>query len=117
MNELKILKKLEELELKIEHLGRAKPTKPVIYNIDMPLKDTEYKWMLPRHTKGFKIQCRDGTAFRFSFEMGKVASASPPYWTVMANGSYQTRNIDADGLILYVACGSDAKVVDCIAWS
>jgi len=117
MNELRMLTAIADLDAKIDRQGKARPTRPVIFNIPMPLADTEYKWFLPKHTKTFRIHCRDGTAFRFSFEMDKVASSSPPYITVRANGSHQERNLDAEGLILYVACGSTDKVVEGIAWS
>lgn len=93
-------------------------TKLGIANITMTAGDQEYPYQFPEDVRGFRMQCRDGTTFRFAFEDGKVGTAnpSPPYHTVLANGHVIIRNIAIKELHLYVA-GTAGKVVEIISWN
>lgn len=107
---------VEESTPKTEELkGNKGASRLYIVTKKMPAADTECKLIL-RKVKGFRIKCRDGTAFRFAFEQGKVGTATPaePYYTILANGSVSVRNIDVEELYVYVACGSTGKVVELI---
>ena len=94
-------------------------TKVSIANIVMTTQNTEYSYQFPEDVKGFRMQCRDGTAFRFAFEMDKVGTAnpSPPYHTVLANGYIEIREVRIEELHLYVACGTANKTVELISWN
>lgn len=88
-----------------------------IANIELLAKDTEYDWAIPRGCQWFTLHVRDGTAIRIATEPKKVAESNAPYYTLTANGSLTERSLEIDvseGLLLYFACGSDAKVVEVI---
>jgi len=91
--------------------------KVYIVTIPMPTADKEYHRII-HDVKGIRLQCRDGTAFRFAFEQDKVASATPnePYHTVLANGHVTLRGLNVEELHLYLACGVGAKVAEIIVW-
>ena len=88
-----------------------------VVTVHMGGADTERHRIL-HNVKGLRLQCRDGTAFRFAFEQGKVGGANPtePYHTVLANSHVLIRNPDVQELHLYVACGSADKVAEIIVW-
>lgn len=92
--------------------------KPSIANIEMPSANTEYSHMLPKGCKKFLLHSRDGTAFRLAFEQGKVATSTPPYFTIKANTAYSEDNLDIrEDTWFYFACASTGKVVEIIQWS
>jgi hypothetical protein len=91
--------------------------RPVVINVEMPKANAEYSQRLPKDTRKFTLQCRDGTAFRFAFESGHVAQSQDPFYSVLANGSYTVDNI----LVLpreeiFVACSSAGKIIELICW-
>lgn len=90
---------------------------PTIYNVTMTNANTEYSQSLPSNCKKFLIHTRDGTSFRLAFVSGKVASPTPPYFTVPAGQAYYEDFIEPTSLTLYFACGTAGKVVEIIAWS
>jgi len=91
---------------------------PVIANLDMPTANTEYEYQVPAHTKKLLCQCRDGTAFRLAFEKSKVATSTPPYFSVRVNSVYYEDNLDTElGLIMYFAGAGTAKAIEIICWS
>jgi len=90
---------------------------PTIYNVTMTNADQEYSQVLPAGTKKLAFHCRDGTAFRFAFETGKVAAPTAPYFTVRANAAVSEDHINAAALTLYFACGAAGKVVELVAWA
>lgn len=81
----------------------------------MATANEEYHLEL-KNARGFRIQCRDGTAFRFAFEKDKVGTAAPsePYYTVLANSHVTVRNIEVEDLHVYMACGGTGKVAELI---
>lgn len=91
-------------------------TDPIIYNITMTSADTEYSQAFPLNTKKFLFRCRDATVIRFAFETGKVAGPIEPYFTLPINESHKEDFVDLNGIVLYVACGVDAKVVELLVW-
>ncbi len=90
---------------------------PTIYNVTMTDADKEYSQALPSNTKKFTLQCRDGTAFRLSFETGKVATPTEPYLTVRTNDVYYEEELNLTSRTIYVASASAAKVVEMICWT
>jgi len=90
-----------------------------LYVVTVPMGaiDAE-KHRILHDVKGLRLQCRDGTAFRFAFEQGKVGSANPaePYHTVLANSHVLIKNLDVKELHLYLACGGADKVAEVIVW-
>ena len=88
-----------------------------VVTVPMGAQDTE-KHRILHNVKGLRLQCRDGTAFRFAFEQGNVGTANPtePYHTVLANGHVLIKNLDVEELHLYLACGTADKVAEVIVW-
>lgn len=100
----------------IEDLENSKSASRIyIVTKTMAAANTEYHLELKK-VKGFRIKCRDGTAFRFAFEKDKVGTAAPsePYYSVLANNSVPVRNIDVEELHIYMACGGTGKVAELI---
>lgn len=87
------------------------------YTVTMTLADTEYSQALPANTKQITISCSDGTAFRFAFATGKVATPTEPYQICQANQTLNFANLNLSSKTLYLGCGSAAKVVNIIAWT
>jgi len=90
-----------------------------LYVVTVPMGGTdEEQHRILHDIKGLRLQCRDGTAFRFAFEQGKVGSDTPaePYHTVLANSHVLIKNLDVKELHLYLACGSADKVAEVIVW-
>lgn len=93
---------------------------PVIQNVTMTLADTEYSLTLPANTKYFSIQCADGTAMRYAFVTGKVATPTAPYMTLLANGALNTPEkiaVANGALTIYFACGSAGKIAQLLSWT
>lgn len=87
--------------------------------VNLTTANKEYEFILPKNLRGFRMQCRDGTTFRYSFLRGKVGTAAPsePYATVLANGHLQPNNLNLEEkTIIYMAEGTGGKVVEFIMW-
>ena len=89
---------------------------PTIYNVTMTTADTQYSQALSAGVQKFIIHTRDGTAYRFAYVTGKVATPTAPYFSMPANSIYSEDLISGDAKTLYFACASDAKVIEIIEW-
>jgi len=90
---------------------------PVVINTTMTSADTEYEIALPAGTRHFELWCHDGTAMRFAFVTGKVATPTTPWATILANKSYRSPEKLAVGAsTIYVAAGVISKVACCVVW-
>lgn len=103
----------------VDGLSKRDAKKPRIINKTMNVADTEYEIALPAKTKKFTIHMRQtDTAFRLSFERGRVATPKESYFTVPAKGSYWEDNLDLDEIFyIYVACSTEGKTIEAIVWS
>ncbi len=54
---------------------------PIVHNLTLTNKDTEYPYTFPTGTQKFSFHERDHKAFYFAFETGKVAGPTEPYMT------------------------------------
>lgn len=96
-------------------MEEEKVNKILIANLKIEKANTEYPWALPKGTKWFTLQVRDGTAVRVAVESGHVANSEPPYFTLKANSAWDERyfNINSKyGFPLYFACASAEKFVE-----
>lgn len=116
---MSIIEKLEEIDKKLDELKEDKATKIAVINIEAPVANQEYHRQLPENLKGFYIQERGGSIFRFAFEPGKVGSAtpSPPYYSVPINGFVLLDDLDIAELHLYVAGAVANRVAELVVWS
>ncbi len=92
---------------------------PYIYNVSLTTKNTEYSQALPAGTKRFAVSIQGGAdtdTFRVAFVTGKVATPTAPYITLPGNVEYYEDGLNLDSLTVYVACVSDAKVAQIVAW-
>lgn len=87
-----------------------------VINIPLGSANTESRWQLPKGCKGFTMQCRDGTAVRFSTKRDVVAKPNPPYATLKANTPFDDTDLDIQSSdeALYFACSSSDKVMEII---
>ncbi len=92
---------------------------PTILNVTMTNADEEYSLVIPAGTKTVQISTADGTAFRFAFVTGKVASPTAPYFTVPADTMYDSGEgvYFDEHTTIYLACDSAGKVAQILAWS
>lgn len=94
---------------------------PTITNYTMTLADTEYSHPLPENCKGFIIHTRDESTFRLSFETGRVALPTEPYFTVPAGrafgeGDLSLYSYGGAGVTIYFASDSAGKIIEIIDW-
>ena len=90
---------------------------PYIYNVTLTLANTEYSQALPRGTKKFTISERNGNAFRWAFEPGRVATPTEPYQTVLANQVYFEDHVNLVGVTVYLAAPVLGRVIEIVAWT
>ncbi len=82
-------------------------TRTRFYTVSMPVANAQYSFAFPANTKGFEIQITSGTAFRVSFDPGRVGPiARRPYWSVSVNTSWDKDKLDYEDVILYFACAA-----------
>jgi len=88
------------------------------HQVDMAVINTEYSQELTQGTVGVVIQCSTAHAMRVSFETGKVAGPTSPYWIVKSGDKLMFRGLlllEEDQRILYFACanaGSDCMIIE-----
>ena len=87
------------------------------YNVTMTSADTEYSQALPSGTRKLTMRVRDGTAARYAWDTGKVATPTEPYQTLRANSDYTIDGISLSGKTIYFACASASKVMEIEAWT
>ena len=92
-------------------------TTPTCYNVTMTNANEEYEQALPADTKSFLIHTQDGTPFRLSFETGKVATPTEPYFSILSNSDYYEKGLKLTGKTAYFASGTAGKVAEIIAWT
>lgn len=96
----------------------SSPSSPVVYNVAMAVKNTEYSQVIPAGVQCISFQLRANKILRFAFVTGKVAGSVAPYATVKAGAVYT-----CDGLALqapttlYVAGPDDNQVLEIVVWS
>lgn len=82
------------------------------YNVTMTSADTEYSQLLPDGTRIIELKCQDGTAVRWAWITGKVATPTAPFHTLLANDTKRLENVFLVGKTIYFACGSASKVAE-----
>ena len=93
------------------------PSVGVTYNVTLTSSDTEYSQALPSNCRSIAFRCRTAHAVRFAWEPDKVATPAAPYQTLKAGGEYWKDNINATGLILYLASSEPGVVIEVEVWS
>ena len=93
-------------------------TKPSVVNINLVTANKEYMHKLPVGCKRFRIQMRDSTDFRLAVFQDIVAKPNPGYYTVKGGAAFEERSLNIqEETWLYIACGSDNKIVEIFQWT
>ena len=82
------------------------------YNVAMATADTEYTQLLPDGTRIIEIKCQDGTAIRWAWETGKVATPTAPFHTLLTNDTKRLENVFLVGKTIYLACDTTSKIAE-----
>ncbi len=83
------------------------------YTVSMPVANRQYSLALPANTKSVEIQTTDGTAFRVSFDTGRVGPiARRPYWSIPINTSWDRDKLNLTGATLYFACSTAGRTAE-----
>lgn len=83
-----------------------------VYTVRMVDADEEYEQALPANTRTIEIQTTDGTPFRLSMEVDRVAPARRPYWSVPVNTSWSQDKLNLTGATLFFASSTANKTIE-----
>lgn len=100
----------------LAELAKIISATPTLYAVTMTNANTEYSQLLTTGTKKLMFHCQDGTAFRYAWVTGKVATPTAPYITVPANTSVNLDGLYLTSKTLYVACASTGKIIEIEEW-
>lgn len=76
-----------------------------------------YPIRIPANTVQFRMQTRDGTAWRFALTEEAVLENKESVWTVAANGDWHERNLNMpEPTTIYTACGTAGKILETLFW-
>jgi hypothetical protein len=87
---------------------------PVVFNVAMPLANTEYSHPFSASTKGFEIKTRNFSTLQVSFVMG---GSGTTYFTIPNGSSYDRFNLDLAAETIYFQSPSASETVEIIEWS
>lgn len=101
----------------VNSTSRAKviaSTIPAIYNVAMPLADTEYSQALNNATKKIQIRMRVKARARFAFVSGDTILK----WVTIEPGAvYFDENLDLDGVTIYVQSNIVGQTAEILEWT
>lgn len=90
---------------------------PVITEVDMPTKDTEYSITIPKDAKSYTVKTRGNHAFRIAYKTGQVEAATGEFMTIPAGSAESEDSIGReDPVVLYVSCESDGEKLEVKIW-
>ena len=92
----------------------SKATQPTIYNLSMPLANTEYSQALSSHTRKIMIKTRDRTAqLRIAFVATNTATI---FITIEGGAIYSEENLDLEGVTIYLRSNKSTQTVEILEW-
>ena len=86
---------------------------PTIYNVSVPLANTEVSQVLQSHTKSFTIRVRGIATLKLAFSLG---ASSTDYITVVPGGVHTSEGLDFDGT-LYFQTNKTTQIVEILEWT
>lgn len=86
---------------------------PVIYNVSVPLANTEVSQVLSSGTKSFTIRVRGTAKLQLAFTSGQ---SGVTYLTVRPGVSYTQEGLDYNGA-LYFQTDKPSQIVEIVEWS
>lgn len=87
---------------------------PQIFNLSVPLADTEVSQALPSSTKRFLVRARGKSRVQFSFNSGDSGSN---FITISPGAVYSEDNLRLTSLTLYLQTSLANEVVEVLTWS
>jgi hypothetical protein len=92
----------------------ASATTPNIYNLSMPVANTEYSQALSAATKKIMIKTRDRTAtIKVAFISGDTTIK---YFTIQPGAVYFEENLNLDGIVIYLQTNKTAQIAEILEW-
>lgn len=89
-------------------------TNPTIYNLSMPLANTEYSQALSSGTKKVMIRIRGKHKAQISFVSGDSAVL---FFTLEAGAVYFEENLDLANAIIYMQTNAASQVAEILEWT
>lgn len=91
------------------------PTTPTIYNLSMPLANTEYSQALSNGVKKFTLKTRDRTAnMRVAFVTGGTTTS---WIEVKAGCVFSEENLDFSNGTIYVQTDKVGQILEILEWA
>lgn len=87
---------------------------PLITNLAMATANTEYSHAFGTTARRFQIQNRGTGLIKFAFA---PTGSGTLFVTLYPGGVYEEKDVDCDGLSLYVQSSSAAQVLEILEWS
>jgi len=118
-NELNILQSIDASLKELVRLTTAKISQePRIFEIPLPVANTEVRWQLPLGVKRFILQCRTNQDVLVSTIRGVVSTPLPGYFTIKAGTSWSEFDsyIGTLDRILYLASSGTNIIVEANCW-
>lgn len=90
------------------------PNTPKVYNVSVPLANTEVSFALPVGTKSFLIKIKnESSLMKLSFDAG---TSGTTYVTVNRGSFYASPAIAPSGVILYFQTTQAAQTAEVVVW-
>ena len=94
--------------------GGLASTTPKIYNVSVPLANTEVSQALTASTKYFMIKARGSSKLQFAFIS---TESSTNFITVPAGSSYSESGLSLTGKTIYFQTSKASETVEIMEWS
>lgn len=94
-------------------LGGSTTTTPQIYNLSMPLANTEYQQAITNGAVKITLRTRLGAALKISFT---ATESGVKYITVPPGATYEINTIRTNNLTLYVQSTVANNVLEIVEW-
>lgn len=95
-------------------LGGATFLTPTIYNLSVPLANTEVSQALPTNFKKLLVRCRGNARTQFSFTSGQSGTN---YITIPMGSSYSADGLMVASGTIYLQTSQASQTIEIIAWS
>ena len=92
-------------------------THPSVQEIDMPVKDTEYKVTIPKDAKSYTVKTRGNHEFKLAYKPGQVEESTGEFITIPAGSGESEDDLNrVDPFTLYVSCEADGEKLEVKIW-
>ncbi len=91
----------------------AQASEPTIYNLSMPLANTEYSLTFSNNTKKFLLRMRTPAVCKVAFASGETVTK---YITVNPMNSYSEDGLDLVSITIYLSSSVSGQVAEILEW-